>query len=295
MRSRNGLGYSLVLHAIVLALVIFGLPAFFEAKREAEPVVISVELLPVTGITNVKPASRKVEEEPTPPKEEPKPVEKPEEAKPETPKPSAAATAAPTPPPPPKETVKEEAPKEKTPEKPKDEPKPKPAPPKEEKPKEKKPEEDLDSILKSVAKAAKSEAKESPKSESKKEAAAPAKEVSDSHNNSTNYNPDLPLSMSERDAIMSQIARCWSVPAGAKDAYTLVVTLSVQLNQDGSLVAVALAKDQGRYGSDPFFRAAADSAIRAVKRCSPLKSLPPEKYGTWKDLELNFDPKDALY
>ncbi len=49
-----------------------------------------------------------------------------------------------------------------------------------------------------------------------------------------------------------------------------------------------------RYNSDSFFRAAADSALRAVHECSPLKNLPPEKYDTWHYMELNFDPKDML-
>jgi hypothetical protein len=47
--------------------------------------------------------------------------------------------------------------------------------------------------------------------------------------------------------------------------------------------------------SDPFYRAAAESALRAVlnPQCSPLK-LPPDKYEQWKILELTFNPKDLL-
>ena len=51
--------------------------------------------------------------------------------------------------------------------------------------------------------------------------------------------------------------------------------------------------DQGRAGSDPLFRAAAESARRTFfnPHCTPLK-LPPEKYATWKDLVVDFSPKD---
>ena len=36
------------------------------------------------------------------------------------------------------------------------------------------------------------------------------------------------------------------------------------------------------------------SAVRAVHKCSPLKNLPPEKYGSWREMEINFDPKEML-
>ena len=53
--------------------------------------------------------------------------------------------------------------------------------------------------------------------------------------------------------------------------------------------------DQRRLQSDPFFRAAAESALRAVlnPRCNPLK-LPPDKYQQWQTMTLNFDPKDMF-
>ena len=53
--------------------------------------------------------------------------------------------------------------------------------------------------------------------------------------------------------------------------------------------------DQARYASDQFFRAAADSAVRAVRnpQCSPLK-LPQGKYDDWKSISIRFDPKDVL-
>ncbi|NBO19672.1 MAG: energy transducer TonB, partial [Proteobacteria bacterium] len=50
----------------------------------------------------------------------------------------------------------------------------------------------------------------------------------------------------------------------------------------------------GKYQSDPFYRAAADAAVRAVQRCSPLTGLPSDKYETWKQMELRFDPKYML-
>ena len=46
--------------------------------------------------------------------------------------------------------------------------------------------------------------------------------------------------------------------------------------------------------SESFYRAAAESAMRAVRVCSPLEGLPTEKYQQWQTLLLNFDPQEML-
>jgi hypothetical protein len=47
--------------------------------------------------------------------------------------------------------------------------------------------------------------------------------------------------------------------------------------------------------SDPYYQAAAESALRAVRnpQCQPLK-LPLEKYSEWQTMSLSFNPKDIL-
>ena len=95
------------------------------------------------------------------------------------------------------------------------------------------------------------------------------------------------------DAIRQQIARCWLVPAGAKEGASLLVEIRVRMNADRT-VRDAQIVDTGRM-SDPFFRAAAESALRALRNpsCTPL-NLPPEKYETWKSFTITFDPRDML-
>jgi len=102
------------------------------------------------------------------------------------------------------------------------------------------------------------------------------------------------LTASELDMVRQQIARCWNVPAGARDAKDLVVEIRVTVDPDGT-VRQATIVDQGRLGGDPFFRAAAESARRAFfnPQCRPLR-LPAEKYAIWKDLVVDFSPKDIL-
>ncbi|KAF0138159.1 MAG: periplasmic protein TonB, partial [Rhodospirillaceae bacterium] len=104
--------------------------------------------------------------------------------------------------------------------------------------------------------------------------------------------PDLPLSLSEIDAIRAQIERCWNVPAGARDAGNLIVEIRVQFAPNGQVLSAQIVED-ARYQNDRFYRAAADSAKRAVHQCSPIKA-PPTKYERWREVRLRFNPQAML-
>jgi hypothetical protein len=99
------------------------------------------------------------------------------------------------------------------------------------------------------------------------------------------------LTASEIDLVREQLARCWNINAGARDAKDLVVEIRASVQPDGTVTQATIV-DQGRMG-DPLFRAAAESARRTFfnPACTPLK-LPPDKYATWKDLVVDFSPKD---
>lgn len=282
---KKGLVYSIAFHLLLVLLVIFGLPSFFKIELPPEPAAITVELLPISKISNVKPSDGTQAEKPKPedPKED-------EQKKPSPPVKTAEATPpAPTPEPtptPPKPDVKPDV---KKPEIKKEEKKPeqkKPEPKKEEK-KPKPKDDDLDAILKAVKTTAQKE-KTDKKEPPKEKTASSPKAISN------RYDPSQQMSISEKDAIMGQLARCWNPPAGARNAHELVVVIDAEFNSDGSYLRADIASEsRGRYNSDGFFRAAADSALRAVRQCSPLK-LPPEKYDTWKIMELHFDPREML-
>ena len=66
-----------------------------------------------------------------------------------------------------------------------------------------------------------------------------------------------------------------------------IVKLKIFTNPDGSVVKVEIL-DVASYQKDPIYRAAADSARRAVKDCSPLP-LPKNKYDLFKVFTYNFD------
>lgn len=98
-----------------------------------------------------------------------------------------------------------------------------------------------------------------------------------------------PLSLSEIDAFRAQMKSCWSVPVGAVNADNLAVRVELGLKPDGSLAYGPFVVDKSRIG-DPYFRAAAESVLRAIRRCQPF-AMPADKYQSWQRLELNFDPK----
>jgi colicin import membrane protein len=90
--------------------------------------------------------------------------------------------------------------------------------------------------------------------------------------------------------IKQQLYSCWIPPIGAADARDLVVLVGFSLNRDGTLAGNPVVKNRG---SNPLFQIAAESALRAVRSCSPLR-LPAAKYESWQEVEVNFDPKELF-
>jgi hypothetical protein len=100
------------------------------------------------------------------------------------------------------------------------------------------------------------------------------------------------LTFSEVDALRRQIGRCWTLPVGADRIAGMVVKLRIQVRPDRTVQQVSI-QDGDRMAADPTFRAVAESARRAVDRCSPLQ-LPPGKYTIWRDIVMSFYPEDAI-
>jgi len=256
--------------------------------QEAKPPVPDAEAIPLP-----KPKPQEVKK-PEPQPEAPKPTET---AKPEPPKPEPPKPEQPKPEPPKAQAAKPEPEAVKaadaTPAPAPPVPVSRPTPPKqqvakatpEKKPEDKKPEpDDFMNVLKSVQKMKETASQPAEAQNAPKTADSTAR---------SNFDADRPLSVSEMDAIRQQIARCWLVPAGAKEGATLLVEIRVRMNADRT-VRDAQIVDTARM-SEPFFRAAAESALRALRNpsCTPL-NLPPEKFDTWKSFTITFDPKDML-
>ena len=203
------------------------------------------------------------------------------------------------------EEVKKEEPQQKPPEK---EPEAKPKAPEalaKAKPKRKpKPPDAFDSVLKTVEELKKSQPRvqdepdEKEKEKKKKAKKAPEESFEELiakalPKNLEKFDTSQPISISEIDLVRQQIAGCWSLPAGAKDAENMEIEIAVNMNPDGSVRDARILNKNLQ--SDPFLRSMAESALRAVlnSRCQPFK-LPRSKFDRWNTMTLVFNPKEMF-
>ena len=102
------------------------------------------------------------------------------------------------------------------------------------------------------------------------------------------------LSLSEEDALRAQIFGCWSVPLGLPYDENLLVRLKLELKKDGTILKSEILDHQRmNMPGQKFYKILAESALRAVRLCQPLK-VPPTGYEKWKNIQLNFDPTEML-
>ena len=102
------------------------------------------------------------------------------------------------------------------------------------------------------------------------------------------------LTLSEEDALKAQIFGCWSIPLGLPYDENLLVRIKLELEPDGSVVNSEIL-DHARMNmpGQGFYKVLAESALRAVKLCQPLR-VPTTGYERWKELQLNFDASEML-
>jgi len=102
------------------------------------------------------------------------------------------------------------------------------------------------------------------------------------------------LSLSQEDALKAQIFGCWSLPLGLPYQENLLVRIKLKLRPDGTVLRSEIL-DHARMNmpGQGFYKVLAESALRAIRICQPLK-VPPTGYEKWKDLQLNFDANEML-
>ena len=102
------------------------------------------------------------------------------------------------------------------------------------------------------------------------------------------------LTLSEEDALKAQIFGCWSIPLGLPYNEDLLVRIKLKLEPDGSVANTEIL-DHARMNKpgQGFYKVLAESALRAVKLCQPLR-VPTTGYERWKELQLNFDAREML-
>ncbi len=288
---------SVIFHIAIVVFMTVGIA--FTPEREINiPPPITVEFAKVSDLTQTPDPT------PKPPVKKPEEEKKPEPPKKKEEKPKAAATnTSDVPVAPVKEPKKEE------PKPPEQEAEVKPAPKPEPKKEEKKP----DPPPKETNKKAAEKAPE-PKKEEPKETAPPQRDFGSVLRNLAESEPqdeaevadeEVPtvgqqaplgeqLTISELDALRRQLEGCWNVPIGARDIENMIIDVNIIVGQD-RVVQQAGIVDKARYNSDSFYRAVADTAIRAVysPSCSPL-NLPEGKYEMWKNIIVEFNPREMF-
>ncbi|MEL6212171.1 MAG: hypothetical protein AAFQ96_01135 [Pseudomonadota bacterium] len=279
---RFGLLTSLLLHACIVGAAFIALPESWRPDVAPEPYV-PIELIAdaeIAETTSVPAAQETPVEEP--PEPDPQPEEPAEEAPAEEPAP-VEETPEPEPEPVEPEPEPEPAPPEEepTPEPPKEEP-PKPEPPKQE------PEDDdldLDALSALVDKA---------KKEPKTASSAPSQTAEQGEEDRAQVGAGDRLTASETAKMRAAISRCWNASAviGAPEPEKLKVIVEFDLNRDGTLKGAPRVANQLQINvsGNRFWKAAEQNAVRAVVTCQPYDFLSQDRYETWKEFQLNFDP-----
>ena len=318
---RDGVLLSGTLHIVVLLLVLFGLPFFWE------PETVHMTATPITVVTSDQLTAPKVTQEakkeepkeepqqeippapPAPPLPDPvvtpEPVTAPEQTENQTPpveapNPEPQVSAKPAEEDAPDPVIAEQPPEEPPPPEPvpvpteqvaevQDVPIPpqKPEPPKKKEVKkndEKKPVNDeqfLDSLVDKLAK--------------EQTAAVPPQEESPADEPQTEGIPQR-LPAGEEDALRNYIRGCWFSSGGGASASELVVTLEIKLNPDATLRGVEISRKDRARMSDPVFRSFAESAKRAVDKCGADRQPFPlnlqRDYAVWGYILARFRESD---
>ena len=104
------------------------------------------------------------------------------------------------------------------------------------------------------------------------------------------------LSVSGIDFVKSKIQESWKTIVGGKDDRNIEVVINVKLTKEGLIQSVSI-EDMGRYRSDGYFQALADSAERAIHIAQDVHEVfkvlarqNGSSYGDWKDIRFTFTP-----
>jgi hypothetical protein len=262
--ARSGLAWigSLALHAAIIGATLFTFSHALDIADQSPP-MIPVDLVTVGQMTNVAP--RAIVQPKAPPAQTPSPpTPTPMPTQPSAPQQAEAA--------PPPEIGPSAQPLKIAPQ-----PQAKPAPPRPDKKNF-----NVDSVLALLNKVA--------------PAAASAPNAKTADRNVKGIGAMNAMTADLQDALRSQIAQCWSPPVGAPRPEELVVDFDLLLNSDGSVAQPPqlVASSAAAAADDPYTRAAAEAAQRAIYECAPYK-LPADRYSQWREINpFHFDPRAMM-
>ena len=101
-----------------------------------------------------------------------------------------------------------------------------------------------------------------------------------------------PLSNGEKEALRVAVSSCWNVGSLSTEALGTTVVVGVDMQQNGKPVIASIRLLSSSGGSQSAANQAFEAARRAIIRCTrDGYSLPAEKYGQWKEIEMTFNPE----
>ncbi|MDA9617377.1 caspase family protein [Candidatus Pelagibacter sp.] len=107
-------------------------------------------------------------------------------------------------------------------------------------------------------------------------------------------NENFKLTKNEVNSLFSSVSNCWSLPLGLPYNKDLSIKIKVNLDQTGSVIRTEIL-DHSKINKkgNGYLKVLAESALRAIKLCSPLK-VPNGKYPLWQQIVFNFDANEVL-
>jgi hypothetical protein len=258
--STAGLIGAVIIHVGIIAATLFTFAHKLDIVDQSSPIV-PVDLITIGDKTNIRPTVTKEQK-----------VQADQES--QVPKPDITPPAAALPVPEKAEVAPSDVPKKSEPI---TQPQPKPVPPGEKKQQKF----DVNNILALL-------------NQSQSKAAAPNAKVANRSVKGIGAQDAMTADL--QSALSSQIMQCWSPPVGAPNANDLVVDFDLFLNPDGSVARTPqlVGNSASEYGRNPYTRAAADAAKRAIYTCAPYK-LPASRYSLWQEINpFHFDPRQMM-
>ncbi|QWW67101.1 cell envelope integrity protein TolA [Rhizobium sp. WYJ-E13] len=91
-------------------------------------------------------------------------------------------------------------------------------------------------------------------------------------------------------AIQQAVATYFNIPAGLLDDDQVLITVHLKLSRTGAIKESPLVTASG--GDEAARQSLSAAALRTVQRASPFIMLPKDKYESWKEVVLRFEPSD---
>ncbi|WP_138933179.1 energy transducer TonB [Roseovarius arcticus] len=106
-------------------------------------------------------------------------------------------------------------------------------------------------------------------------------------------NAGPPLTAGEKDGLRVAVQNCWNTGSLSSDALNTTVTVAFEMSEDARPIDSSIRMLDSSGGTDGSASQAYEAARRAIIRCGARGfGLPAEKYASWRNVELVFNPEN---